>query len=133
MIQKYAQVSIVVQGFSEQLNLEKFYDIYDINDLDISDARQGFTETEFDDPESLRSLKIAAARFHTLRKLFLCALLALEARGNNSDFLRWSAAVEALRELSQVSQDSFDRLQTILREEESTFRPVAAFVHGKNC
>lgn len=105
--------------------MEKYYDIYDISDLDISDALQGFLESDFDDAESLRTMKIAAARFHTIRKIFLCALLALEANGDDSDYLRWSTAVEGLRALNEVTKASYERLQAILGEEECkrTSRP----------
>lgn len=125
MIQNYLQVSSAIKGFAEQLDLEKYHDVYDISDFDISDAMQGFSETEFDDQESLRSLKIAAARFHTIRKLMLCALLALEARGDNTDFLRWSTAVEGLRSLNEVTVQSFEMLRDILSEEESRSPPNA--------
>ncbi|KAK1768339.1 Mysoin-binding motif of peroxisomes-domain-containing protein [Phialemonium atrogriseum] len=118
LVQKYNQVTSVVKGFSEQLDLEKYYDIYDISDLDISDALQGFLESDFEDAESLRTMKIAAARFHTIRKIFLCALLALEANGDDSDYLRWSTAVEGLRALNEVTKASYERLQAILGEEE---------------
>lgn len=93
--------------------------MYDISDLDISDALQGFSEKDFEDPGSLRTLKIAAARFHTIRKIFLCALLALEANGDESDYLRWSTVMEGLRLLNEVTKTSYDRLQAILGEEES--------------
>ncbi|EON96922.1 putative proliferating cell nuclear antigen protein [Phaeoacremonium minimum UCRPA7] len=119
MLLKYEQTFDVVKGFSEQLDLEKYHDIYDISDLDISDALQGFKESEFEDTESLRTLKIVAARFHTMRKMFLCALLALEAHGDNSDFLRWTTAVEGLRVLNEATSESYERLRTILSEEES--------------
>ncbi|KAL2022766.1 hypothetical protein VTK56DRAFT_4582 [Thermocarpiscus australiensis] len=119
MIQNYMQILSVVKGFAEQLDLEKYYDIYDISDLDMSDAMQGFSEQEFDDPESLRSLKIAAARFHTIRKILLCSLLALEAIGDNTDFLRWSTVVEGIRTLNEVTTQSFERIRQILSEEET--------------
>jgi hypothetical protein len=119
LIGKYDQICSVVKGFSEQLDLEKYYDIYDITDFDITDALQGFTESEFDDPESLRTLKVAAARFHTIRKLFLCALLALEANGDDSDSLRWSTAVEGLRVLNEVTKSSYEKLKDILAESET--------------
>ncbi|KAB5580490.1 Mysoin-binding motif of peroxisomes-domain-containing protein [Coniochaeta sp. 2T2.1] len=118
MIEKYNQVAAVVRGFSEQLDLEKYYDVYDISDFDMTDALQGFSESEFEDPESLRTLKIAAARFHTIRKLFLCALLALPADGDDSDYLRWSTAVEGLRTLNQTTGASYEKLKSILTEQE---------------
>lgn len=111
----------LVQGFSEQTELEKYYDMYDINDLDMSDALQGFTEGEFDDAESLRTLKILAARFHTTRKMLLCALLALDANGEGSDLLRWTTAVEVLRNLNETTQAAFQKLQGILSEAECKY------------
>lgn len=114
----YNQVGNVVKGFSEQTDLEKYYDIYDISDFDMSDALRGFSEEEFDDTESLRTLKILAARFGTVRKLFLCALLALDANDDANDLLRWTTAVEALRNLNSSTQTVYDRLKTILGEEE---------------
>jgi hypothetical protein len=119
MIENHMQVSSVVKVFAEQLDLEKYYDVYDISDLDISDAMQGFSEREFEDKESLRTLKIAAARFHTIRKITLCSLLAFEARGDSTDFLRWSTAVEGLRTLNEVTRQSYQRLHDILSQEES--------------
>lgn len=117
LLSGYIETSNVVKGFSEQTELEKYCDIYDISDLDISDAVRGFDQSEFDDPESLRTLKIAAARFHTARKLFLCALLALEANGDNLDLLRWTTAVEALRRLNGCTEDACRKLQEVLGDE----------------
>jgi len=124
MIQNHMQVSSAIKGFAEQVDLEKYHDIYDISDFDISDAMRGFSEKEFDDPESLRSLKIAAARFHIIRKLLLCSLLAFEAAGDNTDFLRWSTAVEGLKSLNKTTSESFERVRQLLNEEE-TFPTIA--------
>ncbi|MBE3045286.1 hypothetical protein IMZ48_22585, partial [Candidatus Bathyarchaeota archaeon] len=107
-INAYCQATTVVKGFSEQLDLEKYCDIYDISDFDLSDAMRGFSEDEFDDLESLRTLKILAARFYTIRKVFLCSLLALEANGDDKDLMRWTTAVEALRSLRQTTAAAFD-------------------------
>lgn len=115
------QMANLVQGFSEQTELEKYYDMYDINDLDMSDALQGFTEGEFDDAESLRTLKVLAARFHTTRKMLLCALLALDANGEGSDLLRWTTAVEVLRNLNETTRAAFQKLQGILSEAECKY------------
>ncbi|SPQ18751.1 37d58344-4215-4588-92a9-d891defec9b8 [Thermothielavioides terrestris] len=119
VIENHLQVSAAVKGFAEQVNLEKYHDIYDISDFDISDAMRGFSEKEFDDPESLRSLKIAAARFHIIRKILLCSLLAFEAAGDNTDFLRWSTAVEGLKILNDITTQSFEKVRQILSEEET--------------
>ncbi|KAL7925036.1 Mysoin-binding motif of peroxisomes domain-containing protein [Trichoderma austrokoningii] len=119
VLQTYNQVSDVVRGFAEQMELEKYYDMYDVSDFDISDSRLGFNESEFEDAESLRTLKILAARFHTTRKMLLCALLALDANGEAKDLLRWTAAVEALQSANVSTKSLFEKLQGILSEEES--------------
>ncbi|UNI21040.1 hypothetical protein JDV02_007068 [Purpureocillium takamizusanense] len=118
-LKTYNHISSVVRAFSEQTELEKYYDMYDVSDLDMSDALQGFNENEFDDAESLRTLKILAARFHTTRKMLLCALLAFDANGESNDLLRWSTAVESLRSLNSTTKASYLRMQSILSEEES--------------
>lgn len=122
----------MIKVFAEQLDLEKYHDIYDISELDISDAMQGFFEKEFEDPESLRSLKIAAARFHTIRKLLLCSLLAMEATGDNGDFLRWSTVVEGLKTLNEVTIRSFERIRRILGDEESK-RAISVTLRSPFC
>lgn len=118
ILQAHSQVSSVVQGFCEQTELEKYYDIYDISELDMSDALREFDAAEFDDPESVRTLKILAARFNIVRKMFLCAMLALDANGEGTDLLRWTTAVEALQSMNSATKDAFSRLQKILSEEE---------------
>lgn len=123
MISKYDQASTVTKGFSEQLDLERYHDIYDISDLDMSDALQGYSESEFEDMESLRTLKIAASRFHILRKMFLCALLSMEAQGDDTDFLRWTTVVESLRMLNEATTASYQRLGSILGEESFSLPP----------
>lgn len=125
IISRYEQASLVIKGFSEQLDLERYYDIYDISDLDMSDALQGYSESEFEDMESLRTLKIVASRFHILRKMFLCALLSMEAQGDETDFLRWSTVVESLRLLNEVTTESYERLKSILGDEDSFLAPPA--------
>ncbi|TDZ73141.1 hypothetical protein CTRI78_v001333 [Colletotrichum trifolii] len=119
VVPAYDQTVSIVKGFSESLDLEKYYDIYDISDFDMSDAKLGYNESEFDDTESLRTLKILAARFHTIRKLFLCALLALDASGDRNDLLRWTTTVEAVRTLNDVTHRAYSRLRRLLSEEET--------------
>lgn len=115
---KYNQASNVVRAFCEATELEKYYDMYDISDFDVSDALQGYSETEFDDPESLRTLKALAARLHTARKMLLCGLLSLDAKGEGAELLRWGTAVEALRGLNVSTKTSYDRVRAILGEEQ---------------
>jgi hypothetical protein len=110
---------MVLKPFAEELDLEKYFDIYDVSDTDLAEAMLGYSDTEFDDVESVRVLKILAARFHTSRKLFLCCLMALDAHGGKPDFLRWSSAVDEIRGLTTVTNEAEVRLRDILTEEES--------------
>ncbi|SPJ78000.1 uncharacterized protein FTOL_06389 [Fusarium torulosum] len=119
VLESYNQVCTIVSGFAEQTDLEQYYDIYDITDFDMSDARRGLTEEDLEDPESLRTLKILAARFFTIRKLFLCALLALDANSDANELLRWTTAVESLLTLNRSTQAAHTRLHSILSEEET--------------
>ncbi|CAN8099607.1 unnamed protein product [Discula destructiva] len=124
IIPKYEQASAVIKGFSEQLDLERYYDIYDISDLDMADALQGYSDKEFEDMESLQTLKIVASRFHLMRKMFLCALMSTEAQGDETDFLRWTTVVESLRMLNEATTGCYERLKAILGEEDSFPAPT---------
>lgn len=107
-----------LQPLAESLNLEKYYDVYDISDADMYEALLGFSEKEFDDVESLRVLKILTSRFVTLRKMFLCCLLALDADGGKEDYTRWKTALEEVRELSTITSRSEEQLRSVLEQEE---------------
>lgn len=101
------------------MDLEKYFDIYDISDSDYMEAMAGYSATEFEDAESVRVLKILAARFDILRKIFLCCLMALDADGGKPDFLRWTTALDEIYELATVTGEAESRLRRILEEEES--------------
>jgi hypothetical protein len=89
---------------------------------------QGNLESEFNDLDSLRSLKILAARFHTLRRIFLCGLMALHANGEKSDFPRWNSAVDEIKALAAVTGGAEERLRSILEEEQSKFLAFSLWV-----
>ena len=118
VLEAYKTAVSAVVKFSDSANLEKYYDVYDMSDFDIADAMSGYSEDEFDDKESLRTLKILAARFGALRKVFLCALLALDAMGDGKDLLPWTTAAEALRSLNTTTRAAYERLRSILSEAE---------------
>ncbi|TAQ86528.1 hypothetical protein B7494_g5156 [Chlorociboria aeruginascens] len=124
LISRYNQACTALQPFAVQMDLEKYYDIYDINEMDSSEAMSGYSENEFEDPGSLRVLKILVARFHTIRRIFLCCLLALDAHDRKPDFNRWSTTLDEIEALGAVTSDANERLRRVLGEEE-TF-PVPA-------
>lgn len=119
IVPRYNQAYKILKRFTEQLDLEKYYDIYDISDVDFAEAMLGYSEAEFEDLESLRVLKILAARFHTARKIFLCCLMALDADGGKPDFLRWSTAIDEIHGICAITGSAEERLRRILSEEES--------------
>ncbi|OBT62995.1 hypothetical protein VE03_07626 [Pseudogymnoascus sp. 23342-1-I1] len=119
LLRRYHEGYLALQPLTEPLNLEKYYDIYDITTVDMQEALTEYTKDEFEDYESLRVLKILISRFVTLRKLFLCCLLALEADGGKEDFTRWRTAVEEIRGLSDVASAADSRVRSVFEQEES--------------
>jgi Mysoin-binding motif of peroxisomes len=100
-------------------DFEKYLDVYDITNPDIQEANLGFSSTEFDDMESLKSLRIFQLRLSVLRRVFLCSLLSLEADGRKTDFPRWKTAVDAMERLASVTAEYSEKINSILLEEES--------------
>ncbi|KFZ14963.1 hypothetical protein V501_02951 [Pseudogymnoascus sp. VKM F-4519 (FW-2642)] len=119
LMRRYHQGYLALQPLTEPLNLEKYYDIYDITTIDIQEALTEYTKDEFEDYESLRVLKILISRFVTLRKLFLCCLLALEADGGKEDFMRWRTALDEIKGLSDVASIADSRVRSVFEQEES--------------
>ncbi|KFY40688.1 hypothetical protein V494_03383 [Pseudogymnoascus sp. VKM F-4513 (FW-928)] len=119
LMRRYYQGYLALQPLTEPLNLEKYYDIYDITTVDMQEALTEYTKDEFEDYESLRVLKILISRFVTLRKLVLCCLLALEADGGKEDFTRWRTAVEEIKGLSDAATAADSRVRAVFEQEES--------------
>lgn len=88
---------------AEELDLEKYYDIYDISDLDLTEATSENDRVEAENLESIRALKILAARFNITRKIFLCCLMALNASGSKSDFHLWNIIHEEIKEMHSIT------------------------------
>ena len=107
-----------VQPLSDSLNLEKYYDVYDVSDADMYEAMIGLSLEEFEDVESLRVLKIVTSRFVTLRKMFLCCLLALDADGGKGDYTRWKTALEEVKGLSALTARAEEQMRSVLEQEE---------------
>ena len=99
-------------------DLEKYFDIYEINNQDLQEASRGYSESEFDDLENLKPLSIFSHRLSTLRRVVLCSLLALPADDENADLARWKTAVEVMNRLAFVAGRWSQKLNEILVEEE---------------
>ena len=118
MLERYAQAQHSLQPLTDSENLEKYYDIYDISLEELAVAESGLTESAGDE-YSLRSLRNLFGHLYTVRKSFLCCLLALSADGGGSDITRWSTAIEEMRDLATVTGASMRKMANILNEEDS--------------
>lgn len=121
-MRRYHEGYLALQPLTEPLNLEKYYDIYDITTVDMQEALTEYKKDEFEDYESLRVLKILISRFVTLRKLVLCCLLALEADGGKEDFTRWRTALDEIKGLSDAAYVADGRVRSVFEQEECKYR-----------
>lgn len=102
----------------DENDLERYLDVYDVSNPDLQDAAQGYAESEFEDNESLKALRVLQYRLSTLRRVYLCSLLSLEADGGKPDFARWSAVVDSMTILAAAACDWTERFNRIVAEEE---------------
>jgi len=102
------------------LDLEKYYDVYEISRTDMEDAElvASVKASEIEDADTLQDLKVGLQKLHIIRKLFLCTLLALNADGSKSDFRRWSEATEAMNRVSFLTAKMIFDIDEILGDEE---------------
>ncbi|KAF2099339.1 hypothetical protein NA57DRAFT_38732 [Rhizodiscina lignyota] len=113
-----AEAYSTLRKIIDEDDLERYLDVYDVNNDDVQQATAGWKEDEFEDMESLKALRIHQYRLITLRRLFLCALMALEADGTSGDYPRWRVAGELLIRLAQVVGEAAEKMCNILSEEE---------------
>ncbi|KAH7123936.1 Mysoin-binding motif of peroxisomes-domain-containing protein [Dendryphion nanum] len=104
-------------------DLERYFDVYDISNADLVEAAQGFSESEFEDAETLKALRILQYRSSTLRRVYLCSLLSLEADGGKPDFVRWSTTLDSVLKLALSTGEWSERINRILGEEQNFVLP----------
>jgi hypothetical protein len=104
-------------------DLEKYLDVYEISNPDLQEAALGYSEAEFEDAETLKALRMLQYRLSTLRRVYLCSLLALEADGGKPDFARWSTVVDSMRALARPAGQWSEKMNAILAEEEQFVIP----------
>lgn len=120
VLDRYIQAQHAIGLLTDPLNLEKYYDIYEISIAELAEARSAFSETTNDDHYSLKWLRIAFSRLYILRQSILCCLLALKADGSGSDIAPWTSAVEQMRDLTLTTHEAADRIANILNEEDNS-------------
>ncbi|KAL4806905.1 Mysoin-binding motif of peroxisomes-domain-containing protein [Aspergillus unguis] len=120
MLDHYLQAQQALQPLTDSANLAKYHDIYDVSSEDLLEVQAALDDRETEDQFSLRGLRTLFGRLYLVRKSILCCLLALGADGGGSDIMRWSTAVEQMRNLTSITGDSMQRMTNILNEEDST-------------
>lgn len=117
-----AQCGTLKQLIQED-DLEKYLDVYEISNPDLQEAAEGYSESEFEDAETLKALRTLQYRLSTLRRVYLCSLLALEADGGKPDFIRWSTVVDSMLSLARPMGQWSEKFNRVLAEEEQFILP----------
>ena len=120
MLSPYYRLHQTLKPFAATLDLEKYYDIYEISRTDLEDAElvASVEPAEIEDADALHDLKVSTEKLRILRKLLLCTLLALDADGSKLDFRRWSVAVEAMCTFNSVTAKMASNIDEVMGEEE---------------
>lgn len=120
MFSPYYRLYQTLKPFAATLDLEKYYDIYEISRTDLEDAElvANVEPADIVDADTLHDLKVGLQKLHILRKLVLCTLLALNADGSKSDFRRWSVAVEMMCNFSSLTVRMISNIDEVMGEEE---------------
>ena len=133
MFSPYFEAYQILKPYAVGLDLEKYYDIYEISHTDMEDAElvANVKTSDIEDADTLQDLKIGLQKLHIIRKLLLCTLLALNADGSNLDFQRWSSANKTMGNVSEMTAKMTSTIDGIMGEEEGetadyTFRKVFA-------
>ncbi|CAG8893130.1 unnamed protein product [Penicillium egyptiacum] len=118
MLERYIQSQNTLRPLTDEGDLAKYYDIYDIGLEELEAVESSLSQRANEDQYSLRALRDLFGKLYSVRKSVLCCLLALSADGGGSDIARWSSAVEEMRELAAVTGNSMLKMTTILNEED---------------
>ncbi|KAL8953284.1 MAG: hypothetical protein Q9222_000850 [Ikaeria aurantiellina] len=108
-----------MKSLAVEADLEKYYDIYDINHADMLDLERANGTEPFEVGEdTLKAFKVGLQKLHLARKLFFCSLLALGVDGTNIDQTKWSAVARTLDALSAETGEITTIFDGILGAEE---------------
>ena len=108
----------VLLPLADDIDLERYYGIYEISRKAVLEAESSPTADDVDDKYSLRALRDLLSRLYLWRKLVLCVLLALHADGGKPDFPRWSSAVGEMETLAALNAESAQTVTALLEDEE---------------
>lgn len=117
-LNRHATAFHALQPLAKSSNLDKYYDIYEISNIEVQEFQLGLGLADGEDAETLRALRTVFARIFTARKIVLCTLLALEANGSSADFTRWSTAMDEVQALAMSTGEAAQRIIDLLNEED---------------
>ncbi|PGH14221.1 proliferating cell nuclear antigen (pcna) [Helicocarpus griseus UAMH5409] len=123
MLERYLDTKRHLRQFTDTVNLEKYYDIYDISPVELEETRTSLADNAMEDKTSLRSLRHLFSRVYSARKATFCCLLALPADGGEDDITNWGAAVEEMQRLATTNGVCVQRLAAILNEQDNNIVP----------
>ena len=120
MFSPYYRAYRNLKVFAVELDMEKYYDVYEISRTDMEDAKlvANVETSDLETTDTLQDLKIGLQRLHVVRKLLLCTLLALNADGSNLDLQRWSSASEMMAGVTSMTMKMTASIDDIMGEEE---------------
>lgn len=104
-------------------DIEKYLDVYEVSNPDLQEAALGYNESEFEDIESIKALRTWQYRLSTLRRVYLCSLLALQADGGKADFSRWGTVVDSMITVAAPTGERSEKFNKVLAEEEQFVIP----------
>ena len=104
-------------------DIEKYLDVYEISNPDLQEAALGYNESEFEDIESIKALRTWQYRLSTLRRVYLCSLLALQADGGKADFSRWGTVADSMITVAAPTGERSEKFNAVLAEEEQFVIP----------
>ncbi|KAK3178780.1 hypothetical protein OEA41_000917 [Lepraria neglecta] len=127
MFSPYYEAYEDLKPLAINLDLEKYYDIYEISLTDMEDAElvANVNTSDIEDADTLQDLKVGLQKLHLIRKLFLCTLLALDADGSKSDSQRWSVATETMNRVSSLTSKMVFNIDKVLGDEEEFKTPLS--------
>lgn len=120
-IPPHIRACISLRNLTQEVDLEKYYDIYDVQSEDIANMEVEINKDDFEDMECLKALKSLLHRLHIIRRILLCCFLAIDADGAHPDYNKWRAVVEQLQALGNLMGELGGELKRILSEEEGLY------------
>ena len=126
MLSLYRQEHDILKDLTVNVDLERYYDLYEISQSEMQEADAVIPpdiHDDDDDMDTLKALKSGLQGLHLRRKLYLCSLLALHADGRRSDFPVWTAATESMISLASTTNRMASSIANTLSEEEGKSPP----------